>query len=207
MRKFFILVGALFIFLSTQTAFVYSAGTTVAQAFKASYRYEKMGAYQDAIKALWPVYKKYPRFYLVNLRLGWLYYLSGKYRNSIKYYKQAVQIKPGSFEALLGLSLPLMAQKNWSEVERLMNQIVSQDFYNYYANLRLAIALRLQNKAKLAKKISRKMLARYPTSLDFLVELGRDLLWEGKKNEAKRVFREVLLLDPENVVAREVLKK
>jgi len=88
-----------------------------------------------------------------------------------------------------------------------MNQIISQDFYNYYANLRLAIALRLQNKARLAERVSRKMLVRYPTSLDFLVELGRDLLWEGQKDEAKRVFQEVLLLDPENVVAREVLKK
>ncbi len=206
MKKFFILLGVFLIFLGTQTALVYSAGT-VAQAFRASYRYEKMGAYQDAIKALWPVYKEHPRFYLVNLRLGWLYYLSGKYRNSIKYYKQAIEIRPNSFEALLGLSLPLMAQKNWTQVERLMNQIVSQDYYNYYANLRLAIALRLQNKAKLAEKVARKMLVRYPTSLDFLVELGRDLLWEGKKDEAKRIFREVLLLDPENVVAREVLKK
>ncbi|WP_456431258.1 tetratricopeptide repeat protein [Thermosulfuriphilus sp.] len=177
------------------------------QVFEESYRYEKMGAYKEAIKALLPLYQEKPRSYLLNLRLGWLYYLSGQYADSIEYYQRAMEIRPSSIEAALGLSLPLMARGNWGRVERLMNQIVSQDLYNYYANLRLAVALRLQNKASLAEKVVRKMLKFYPTSLDFLVELGRALTWQGKKEEARKIFRRVLLLDPQNVVARQALKK
>ncbi len=207
MRKSFSLwlfcVGLLAISFSFQSAYALN----YYQAFKDSYRYEKMGAYRDAIRALLPVQQEHPRFYLVNLRLGWLYYLFGKYGNSIKYYQKALEIRPQSFEAMLGLSLPLMAQKDWGAVERLMKQLIRQDPYNFYGNLRLATALRLQNKADLAERVTRKMLQRYPTSVPFLVEFGLDFFWQGKKKEARDIFRRVLLLDPENVVAREFLKK
>ncbi len=206
MKKLFGSVLIIFCLLTHCLCFAYSS-EDIYRCFKESYRYEKMGAYNDAIKALLPVYKTNPRFYLVNLRLGWLYYLSGKYRNSIKYYKKAIEINSYSFEAKLGLSLPLLAQKDWIAVERLMRQILTKDPYNYYANLRLAISLRFQNKANQAEKVARQMLRRYPTSVDFLVELGRDLLWQGKKDQAKKIFQKVLLLDPENVIARQVLKK
>lgn len=206
MRRGLYLIGLLLI-LGSWCVAVQAGNLNYYQAFRDSYRYEKMGAYRDAIRAILPVYQEHPRFYLVNLRLGWLYYLSGKYGNAIAHYQKALEIRPQSFEAMLGLSLPLMAQKRWSKVERLMNQLVSQDRYNFYGNLRLAIALRLQNKANLAEKVCRRMLSRYPTSLPFLVELGQDLWWQGKKDEARRVLRQVLLLDPENVVARDLLKK
>ncbi|WP_022853088.1 tetratricopeptide repeat protein [Thermodesulfatator atlanticus] len=204
--KFFKCLSILsfFVMLSTSVCLA-QVNNNFYQAFKDSYKYEKMRAYEDAIKALLPLAERYPNSYLVNLRLGWLYYLSGKYGNSIKHYKKAVSLRSQAFEPLLGLSLPLMAQQRWSEVEKTMNRLVAADPYNYYGNLRLAIALRLQNKARLAERICRKMLARYPTSLDFLVELGRTLWWQGKNTDAKRIFQRVLLLDPENVVARKFL--
>ena len=197
----------LFLTLGSWCVAVQAGSLNYYQAFRDSYRYEKMGAYRDAILAILPIYQEHPRFYLVNLRLGWLYYLSGKYGNSIEHYQKALEVQPQSFEAMLGLSLPLMAQKKWNKVERLMNQLVSQDRYNFYGNLRLAIALRLQNKANLAEKVCRHMLSHYPASLPFLVELGQDLWWQGKKEEARQVLGQVLLIDPENVVARELLKK
>jgi len=202
MRKIALVLGLISLFYTNTTY-----ALNYYQAFKDSYRYEKMGAYRDAIRALLPIQQQHPRFYLVNLRLGWLYYLFGKYGNSIKYYQKACEIRPQSFEAMLGLSLPLMAQKDWGAVERLMKKIVQQDPYNFYGNLRLAIALRLQNKADLAERIIRKLLQRYPTNVALLVELGQDLFWQGKKKESRDIFRRVLLLDPENVVAREFLKK
>lgn len=165
-----------------------------------------MADYNDAIKAIIPIYKKRPGDYFLNLRLGWLYYLNGKYGDSIACYRRAVEINPQSVEALLGQSLPLMAQRNWGEVGRLMNHVIKKDYYNFYANLRLAIALRLQNKAVLAEKVDRRMLQLYPTSLDFMSELGRALKWRGQNKEARQVFRKILRLDPQNVTARDILK-
>ena len=44
------------------------------QYFK-SYDYEHMQKYEEAIKVLSPLYKKYPKGYTLNLRFGWLFYL------------------------------------------------------------------------------------------------------------------------------------
>ncbi|OMH40002.1 hypothetical protein BLW93_07580 [Desulfurobacterium indicum] len=171
-------------------------------AYHKSFIYEKAKDYRDAIKALMPVYEAYPKGYTVNLRLGWLYYLMGKYKNSEVHYRKAVEAIPSSVEAKLGLALPLMAEKRWSDVESLMYKVLKTDYYNFYGNLRLAIALRNEGKGKLAEQISRKMLALYPSNIAFLTELGLDLIAQGKKKEAYSIFNDVLILDPENTVAR-----
>ncbi len=203
MKKILAAVLLLSLFWSGISLAVSSAG--IPKIYSESYRFEKMGAYHDAIKALLPLYRQYPGEYLVNLRLGWLYYLDGKQGNSILYYRKAVEISPESVEARLGLSLPLMARGNWGDVEQLMYQVIKNDYYNFYANLRLAIALRLQKKPSLSEKVTRKMLRIYPTSVDFLVELGKSLVLQKKKQEAYQIFSKILLLDPQNVAAREHL--
>ncbi|WP_456484917.1 tetratricopeptide repeat protein [Desulfurobacterium sp.] len=174
-------------------------------AYYKSFTYEKAGDYKDAIKALMPVYETYPKGYTVNLRLGWLYYLMGKYKNSEVHYRKAMEAIPSSVEAKLGLSLPLMAEKRWAEVESLMYKVIKTDYYNFYGNLRLAVALRNEGKAKLAEQIARKMLALYPSNVAFLTELGLDLFAQGKKKEAYATFSDVLILDPENTVAKHYL--
>lgn len=174
----------------------------IVKAYYQSYNYEKMGDYKDAIRSIMPVYEKYPQGYTVNLRLGWLYYLDKKYANSIKFYKNAEYIIPSSVEPTLGMALPLMAQKRWSDVENLMYKVIKIDYYNYYANLRLAIALRMENKLNQAKKIVDKMLALYPTDVNFLDELGLIYFADGRKKYAKSVFGNVLVLDPQNVIAK-----
>ncbi|WP_457568980.1 tetratricopeptide repeat protein [Desulfurobacterium sp.] len=171
-------------------------------AYHKSFTYEKAKDYRDAIKALMPVYEAYPKGYTVNLRLGWLYYLMGKYKNSEVHYRKAMEAIPSSVEAKLGLALPLMAEKRWSDVESLMYKVLKTDYYNFYGNLRLAIALRNEGKGKLAEQISRKMLALYPSNVAFLTELGLDLMAQGKKKEAYSIFNDVLILDPENTVAK-----
>jgi len=172
------------------------------KAYYQSYNYEKMGDYKDAIRAITPVYEKYPNGYTINLRLGWLYYLDKKYANSIRHYKNAEYIIPSSLEPVLGMALPLMAQKKWSDVESLMYKVIKVDYYNYYGNLRLAIALRMEKKFSQAKRIVDKMLAVYPTDVNFLDQLGLIYYDEGKKKYAKSVFGNVLVLDPQNVMAK-----
>ena len=181
--------------------------TEIKEAYQRSYIYEKSGDYTDAIKALMPVYKSYPNGYTVNLRLGWLYYLAGRYADSEYHYKKALQAIPTSVEAVLGLMLPLMAQDRWSQVESLAYRILKTDYYNYYGNLRLSIALRHEKKFTMAEAVDRKMLTLYPTDVNFLNELALSLLGEGKKLYAKTIFENVLILDPENVVAKEYLEE
>ena len=202
MRKVFFLIFLSFIFFTKVFALSINE---IKNAYYNSYKYEIAGDYKDAIRSLMVVYKSYPNGYTVNLRLGWLYYLDRKYSNSIYHYKKAVKVMPYSVEAKLGLTLPLLAQGKFNSVEKICYQILNQDFYNYYANLRLVYVLRMQKKYDLAEKIVNKMLYIYPTDTKFLLELGI-LNYEKKNyNSAKKIFNDVLILDPENIKAKEYL--
>jgi len=205
MKKGLIILTLLFI--GIWTSFSYSLSyKTIAECYYNSYKYEKKQDYTQAIKSLMPVYKAYPRGYTVNLRLGWLYYLKGNYANSEYHYKKALQANSYSIEAMLGLSLPLMAQGRWQEVEKVMLNVLKIDYYNYYGNLRYCLALLKQNKYKIAEKVARKMLFIYPTDVNFLNYLGISLYKEGKKAYARSIFESVLILSPNNEIAKKYLK-
>ena len=171
-----------------------------------SYNYEKMGDYKDAIKVLIPLYEKYPNGYTINLRLGWLFYLDKKYKNAIKHYQKASLIAPYSVEPKLGLTRVYLAIENYNEALKVGNLILRNDYYNYYGNYYEAEALIGIKDYKNALSIINKMLLLYPTSVLFLNLLGKVYYLEGKKDLAKKVFENVLILDPNNVMAKKIVK-
>lgn len=177
----------------------------VAEAYARSFGYERTEAYEDAVRALAPVYEAYPKGYTVNLRMGWLFYLNGNYSNAEAHYESAEAAAPTALEPRLGRLLPLLAQERWADAEALGYQIVSQDHYSYYGNLRLAAALRMQGKLDAAYQLALKMVTAYPTDVLHLVEFARIVEARGDVEEARRIFGEILILDPENEVARRSL--
>lgn len=179
----------------------------IMQAYYKSYNYEKMQDFRNAVNALAPVIREYPSGYTVNLRLGWLYYLKQNYADSLHYYEMAMKIAPQSLEAKLGYILPLMVQRRYDLVETTAYQILEKDRYNYYANLRLAVALRLEKKYAPAAKVIQQMLSLYPIDVTFLTELGLVREAEGKKDAAAAIFTDVLTLDPENPAATARISK
>ena len=205
MKKLILLV-TLFSFFLPVTGFSMSY-TEISNAYHNSFKYEKEKDYDNSIKAIIPVFESYPKGYTVNLRLGWLYYLKGAFKNSKVHYNKALSIVPTSVEAMLGLSLPLIAQKRWEDVVKLMYKILKIDYYNFYGNLRLSLALRNLSKYSEAQKIDEKMLAIYPANVTFLTELAVNIYKQGKYTYAKSLFGDVLTLDPENSVAKMYLKK
>jgi tetratricopeptide (TPR) repeat protein len=184
-----------------------AGGVDIAGAYARSFGYERTQAYDDAIRALAPVYDAYPNGYTVNLRMGWLFYLNGNYSNAVAHYEVAEAAAPSALEPKLGRLLPLLAQERWAEAEALGYQVVSVDHYSYYGNLRLAVALRMQGKVDAAYQVALKMLTAYPTDILYLVELARTVDARGDPDEARRLFGEVLILDPENEAARRYLAR
>jgi len=172
-----------------------------------SFEYERAEAYQDAIRALSPVYEAYPNGYTVNLRMGWLFYLNGNFNNAAAHYEVARSAAPFALEPKLGQLLPLLAQRRWSAAESVAYEIVSVDHYNYYGNMRLVLALRMQEKLEPAYQIALKMATAYPTDLTFLEEMALLNDARGNKEEAVRLFTDLLVLDPENETARDYLKR
>jgi len=58
------------------------------ETFTLSVQYENNKDYKNAIKEIEKIYNDFKDDYLVNLRLGWLYYLNSKQDKSIKYYNK-----------------------------------------------------------------------------------------------------------------------
>ena len=170
-----------------------------------SYNYEKMGDYKDAIKVLIPLYEKYPNGYTLNLKLGYLFFLNKNYENSIKHYKKASLILPYSLEPLLGLARVYLYMGKYNNSIKYSELIIKKDYYNYYGNYYLISALYYKKNYKDALLVINKMLTIYPTSVLFLNQLG--LIYENiDKAKAKKIFEEVLILDPNNVIAKKYLK-
>jgi tetratricopeptide (TPR) repeat protein len=170
-----------------------------------SFDYEVVEDYQNAIRALAPVYEAYPNGYTVNLRMGWLFYLNGNYNNAAAHYEVARAAAPFALEPRLGHILPLLAQERWADAESVAYQVVSVDHYSYYGNLRLVFALRMQAKLEAAYQVALKMATAYPTDLSFMAELALVSEARGDKDEATRLFTDLLILDPENQTARSYL--
>jgi tetratricopeptide (TPR) repeat protein len=178
----------------------------IRETYYKSYNYEKAQNYPDAIKALQVAFRAYPAGYTLNLRLGWLYYLSGKYANAEQHYLTAVKVAPSSIEAKLGYTLPLLAQERYEDVEAIARQVLRVDLSNYFANLRLVIALRGQDKDETAEKIADAMLNLYPTDVALLSQKALLRIDAGDKATARARLQDILILDPQNVLAREKLK-
>jgi tetratricopeptide (TPR) repeat protein len=202
MRILFLILLTLPVFSQT----VRMSEDEIRDCYYKSYNYEKSQNYADAIKALQVAFRAFPSGYTLNLRLGWLYYLSGKYVNAEQHYLTAVKVAPGSIEAKLGYTLPLLAQERYEDVEVVARQVLRVDLSNYYANLRLIIALRGQDKADSAEKVADAMLALYPTDVPLLAQKALLRLDAGDAATARASFRDILILDPQNVLAREQLK-
>ena len=106
-------------------------------AFYKSYEFEKSGNYTAALRELNNVYKSDD--YFTNIRLGWLYYLSKQYAQSVKFYEKAISLKPYAIEAKFGLIKPLSATEKWDRVKTNYTEILKIDPQNTLANYWLGV--------------------------------------------------------------------
>jgi tetratricopeptide (TPR) repeat protein len=106
-----------------------------ANAFSLSYANEINKEYNKAITNLIDLKEN---IYVVNFRLGWLYYINGEYNKSKAYYKKAIANETESVEARFGLIYPIIAMQNQDEVIAIYKQILNIDPNNATANYQLS---------------------------------------------------------------------
>lgn len=203
------LIGGVAVWLSVAQAV--SARGLNANAVRGAYaralRYERARQYKDAVRALAAVEDARPDDYSVNLRLGWLYYLSKNYDDSRRRYERAIKALPNSIEAKLGYLLPLLATGRYDQAEAVARQVTRVDRHNYYANVRLAFALRMQRKYEQDERVIRRMVPLYPSDALVLTEFGLVRMAKGETTQARRVFSYVLTLHPQNPTAIHILSR
>src|ERR1035437_3077226 len=89
---------------------------TLMNAFSQSYDYEAIKKYDAAITSLNAVYSA--SSYEINIRMGWLNYESGKYKESVTYYQKSIALMPAATEPLWAIINPMTKLENWNEIEQ-----------------------------------------------------------------------------------------
>jgi tetratricopeptide (TPR) repeat protein len=174
---------------------------TKLESFHASLKHETAGDYGKAIQSLLPAIEDHPDDYLLNLRLGWLHYLSGKYKESKQYYSRAVAANSKSVEALLGRTLPLASLNEWSAVEEDYRAILKIDAMEYTANLRFGQILLNKGAYAEAKPYLERAHTLYPGSYEPNLSLGWTCYYLGDKKKAGALFTTALMLSPGDTLA------
>ena len=175
----------------------------VHEAMKNSYTMENDGKYEDAINELKRTYDE--DSYEINLRLGWLKYLSGSFSESIPYYKRCIVLKPLSIEARMGLVLPNSALGNWEIVINTYNNILEIDEFNPIAMYRLGVIYYGKEEYTKALEYFNEVLNHYPFDYDTLIMTAWTQYRMGDMPKAKVLFDKALLYKPDDESALEGL--
>ncbi len=172
-----IIVAGAFILMSTTNLF--SQSTSTADAFSKSYQLETKSDFKGAIEALKTVYDK--SSYELNLRMGWLNYKAGAYKESQNYYQLAIDLKPNAIEAKFGYVYPAYALGNMNEVVAEYNKILVIDPQNTTANYRMGMISYDKKDYQVAYKYFSKVVTLYPFSYDALIMYAWSSYRIGKK--------------------------
>ena len=178
---------------------------SVPRLFQESYIAEAAGDTAAAVAALRRVPIDRRENYFYQLRLGWLLYLSAQHQPSIVAYRRAISLSPKAVEPKIGLLLPLMARRMWSDAEQTAGEALSIDDDNYLATSRLAFVLFSQGRYAQAAARYRGVLDLYPADLEMRAGLAWCFARSGRLSEARIEFEEILDLAPGHVSAREGL--
>lgn len=171
--------------------------------FKQSYEYEASKNYEAAINVVNSLYSE--SSYEINLRLAWLYYLSGKQKESVSYYQKAVGIMPVATEPLWGMVNAYAKQEDWGNVEKTYLNILKIDPKNSKANYNLGLIYFYRKEYKGAKKYFDVDLNLSPFGYNNLLMSAWTNYYLGNKNEASVLFNKVLLYNPNDKSALEGL--
>lgn len=177
-----------------------------ADQFQRSYDSEAVGKLHDAIAALDALPQPQQVGYVAQLRRGWLLYKMGKHAESVEAYARAIAQEPRSVEARVGVLLPAMALRRWSDVEIGAKEAIRLDPGNYLANLRLAFAVYNLGRYAESAAVYKRLSEGYPSDVEVRAGLGWALLKSGKPAEAAAEFRTVLEVAPKNQLALDGLK-
>jgi len=172
--------------------------------FSESYQLEAGGDYTGAVQKLQTVYSE--TSYELNLRLGWLSYMSGNFNQSSAYYEKAVSLKPFSLEARFGYVYPLSATGNWTMVKQQYMKMLEIDPMNSIVNYRLGLILYNSEDYPSALKYFEKVVNAYPFDYDGTIMYAWTNFKLGKLREAKILFSKALLISPGDSSANEGLR-
>jgi len=201
MKKNTLFTFAFVLSCSLPTAF--SQNDKTGTAFSQSYEKETKKDYAGAAASIKEVYDA--RSYEINLRLAWLQYEAGQYKESVASYETAMNLMPYSIEAKLGYVYPAAALGNMNLVIAQYTKVLAIDPQNTTANYRMGLIWYNKKDYKAAFANLEKVVNLYPFNYDGLILYAWTNYQLGKTREAKVLFTKVLWLAPDDKSALEGL--
>lgn len=171
--------------------------------YQQSYDLEAAGNYRGALARMDALEQQGEETYTLALRRAWLMYRLGRYADSAKSYRVAIERKPGSIEARQGLALPLMALRDWGEAERVCRDLLSRAPRDKTGRSRLAYILYSTGRFAEAAREYAQVLEDHPSDTELRAGLGWARLKEGDVEGARAAFEAVLRVHPANVSAQQ----
>ncbi len=200
MKTFVVTLFILFTFHHTQGQDV----SKTISAFQQSYIHEASGDFQESMNVLKEVYDE--KSYEINLRLGWLAYLSGLFSESIAFYNKSISLMPYSIEARFGIVYPASALGNWNMVINQYEKILEINPNNSIANHRLGLIYYGKENFDVAYTYFEKVVNLYPFDYDALIMFAWTNYKLNKLREAKILFQKSLMHTPGGSSALEGLE-
>lgn len=168
------------------------------EVYQRSYELEAAGDYAGALAMLQRLTNKAQRQYMFHARRGWLYYMVGRYDESIAEYVRAVDDERKSMEAYLGLSAAHLAKLDYAATIAVCKIALQLDDDNYTALSRLAWCYLYTGEYRDAERAYKHLEDLYPSDLDVKINLGWSMYWQSDLKDAREKFEEVLMYAPEN---------
>lgn len=190
------------IIYSIGVAMTLAGGSAMAQdPWAESYQLESEGSFDAAAQALAPIIQVDSAHEFAVLRTAWLKYLDGDYNAAIRDYRLALEINDQSFDARLGLILPLLAQQRWREAAASAEEVMKTAPWNYYAHIRLMVAEEGMRQWQTLARHAKDVATRYPGDATVLVYLARAEARQGNTDIARGIYTEVMERVPEHAEA------
>lgn len=182
-----------------------AAGAEGAEAMQRSFEREAAGQLAEALSALESVPASRSSSYVVLARRAWLLNRLGRADAAVEAYQRAIATAPAAVEARLGLMLPLMTLRRFSELVVAAKAVLAIEPRSYLATLRLAFAHYSLGHFAEAGALYAQLKTAYPSDLDVRSGLGWSLLKQGKSADAGREFRELLAISPRHTLGKQGL--
>ncbi len=174
------------------------------KAFQQSYIHEASGNYNEAITQLKNIYIE--NSYEVNLRLGYLSYLAGRFTESIAYYSKAIDLMPYGIEARFGYAYPASAIGNYTQVLQQYEKILEISPNNSIVMHRIGLIYYGREDFQKAEKFFEKVVNLFPFDYEGLTMLAWTKLKLNKTRESKALCQKALLNTPSGSTAAEGLE-
>jgi tetratricopeptide (TPR) repeat protein len=94
----------------------------------------KKRRFGDAVETIEAALRKYPRDYVLTLKLAWIEFLRQRYSEAERWYREASEISDGALDARIGLGWALIQQHRCDEGVEVLKGVLAEQAHEKSAH-------------------------------------------------------------------------